>query len=178
MKSRKKNFIRFDSCFYAYFLCILIPFYYSYSLISQFPAHFHQLIKVNKLTQSYMDALSPIWTLHLWSAHNRQGTCLLPYCHWIILCWNWMPLFVTGEWNVNLMLSAFIREQAHCTGCQGKLTVLYNNERGGEKSISHQEWLFPPLWCCSSVCGSMETSQLEMRGKYRNVSSFTYEWIW
>lgn len=31
------------------------------------------------------------------------------------------------------MLSAFIREQAHCTGCQGKLTVLYNNERGGEK---------------------------------------------
>lgn len=178
MKSRKKNFIRFDSCFYAYFLCILIPFYYSYSLISQFPAHFHQLIKVNKLTQSYMDALSPIWTLHLWSAHNRRGTCLLPYCHWIILRWNWMPLFVTGEWNVNLMLSAFIREQAHCTGCQGKLTVLYNNERGGEKIHFSSGMTLPTSLVCSSVCGSMETSQLEMRGKYRNVSSFTYEWIW
>lgn len=68
------------------------------------------------------------------------------------------------------MLSAFIREQAYCTSCQGKLTVLYNNERGGKKSISHQEWLFPPLSCCSSVCGSMETSQLEIREKYKNVS--------
>lgn len=67
------------------------------------------------------------------------------------------------------MLSAFIREQAHCMGCQGKLTVLYNNERGGKIHFSSGMTL-PASRAAHVSVDQQETSQLEMRGKYKNES--------